>query len=87
MNNCNISCGNTGAVRYGTTNAPYCRANEEKFDTSCACPKSRFPANTSLAMAYVPFQQSGEIYPCERALSRGTVFPCLDLPFLKGCCK
>ena len=49
--------------------------------------KSSFPECYALAMAYVPFQQWGEIYPCEKALMRGTVFPCLDKPFLMGCCK
>ena len=39
--------------------------------------------NMPIAMAYVPFQQSGEVYACDRALSRGTIFPCLDLPFLR----
>ena len=34
-----------------------------------------------LAMAYVPIQAWGDTYsPC-RALSRGTLFPVLDLPF------
>lgn len=34
-----------------------------------------------LAMAYVPFQQFGNIYEPYRALQRGTIFPELDLPF------
>ena len=59
----------------------------ERTDSSCACTKTRFPAATAYAMAYVPFQQSGEVYSCDRALTRGTIFPCLDLPFLRGCCK
>ena len=45
---------------------------------------SRFPASTPLAMAYVPFQQWGETYGDDEALSRGTLFPELDLPFSKG---
>jgi alkylhydroperoxidase/carboxymuconolactone decarboxylase family protein YurZ len=45
---------------------------------------TRFPKNTPLAMAYVPFQQWGETYGDDEALSRGTLFPELDLPFLKG---
>ncbi len=44
----------------------------------------RFPVNTPLAMAYVPFQQWGETYGDDEALSRGTLFPELDLPFAKG---
>ena len=45
---------------------------------------SRFPANTPLAMAYVPFQQWGETYGDDEALSKGTLFPELDLPFSGG---
>ena len=45
---------------------------------------SRFPAKTSLAMAYVPFQQWGETYGDDEALSKGTLFPELDLPFSGG---
>lgn len=45
---------------------------------------TRFPKNTPLAMAYVPFQQWGETYGDDEALSRGTLFPELDLPFSKG---
>lgn len=63
---------------------------------SCACPRSApavCPTAVSLtewnqelkqlplAMAYVPIQSWSEPYsPC-RALSRGTLFPLLDLPF------
>ena len=45
---------------------------------------SRFPASTPLAMAYVPYQQWGETYGDDEALSRGTLFPELDLPFSGG---
>lgn len=45
---------------------------------------SRFPKNTPLAMAYVPFQQWGEVYDPEKALCSGTLFPDLDFPFERG---
>lgn len=45
---------------------------------------SRFPKNTPIAMAYVPIQQWGETYDDDKALSRGTLFPELDLPFSGG---
>jgi len=45
---------------------------------------SEFPKNTPLAMAYVPFQQWSETYDDDKALSRGTLFPELDLPFTGG---
>ncbi len=42
-----------------------------------------------LAMAYVPGQSWGETYSYDRALTKGTVFPALDLPFKceRGCCQ
>ncbi len=48
---------------------------------------SPFPQNVALAMAYVPFQQFSEVYSCEKGLMQGTMFPCLDKPFLMGCSK
>ncbi len=42
---------------------------------------SSFPAQTPLAMAYIPFQQWEEPYSDERALSSGTAFSGLDKPF------
>lgn len=56
-------------------------------DKCCIQPEGEFPSCTSIAMAYVPFQQSIEMYdPC-KALERGTVFICLDKPFLGGGCR
>ncbi len=43
-----------------------------------------FPQKIGLAMAYVPFQQWGETYDDDKALTRGTLFPPLDLPFAGG---
>ena len=45
---------------------------------------SRFPANTPLAMAYVPFQQWSSVYGDDDAFVAGTLFPDLDLPFMNG---
>ena len=40
-----------------------------------------------LAMAYVPMQQWSCVYEDGyHALDRGTIFPCLDKPFLEGMC-
>lgn len=86
MNNYNPPCGGSFARR-GNGMTGSCNAHMSVNDTDCACKKAPFPVNTALAMAYVPFQQSGEVYSCERALSRGTAFPCLDKPFLMGCCR
>ncbi len=45
---------------------------------------SRFPQRTPLAMAYVPFQQWGEVYSEDEAFQNGTLFPELNLPFEGG---
>lgn len=46
--------------------------------------ESLFPARVSLAMSYVPFQRFENLYDDEKALSRGTLFASLDLPFVGG---
>ena len=43
-----------------------------------------FPKDTMVTMAYVPFQNAGELYAPEQALCRGTLFPELDKPFEPG---
>lgn len=40
-----------------------------------------------VAMAYVPWQMWEETYEPEEGFSVGTIFPCLDLPFLGGAGK
>lgn len=40
-----------------------------------------------IAMAYVPWQCWQEVYPPDRALCRGTIFPELDKPFMMGRCR
>ena len=56
----------------------------EYSEKGCTQNPSLFPKNTPEAMAYVPFQQFGQIYPPESGLERGTIFPELDKPFLGG---
>lgn len=50
-------------------------------------PQTMFPSETPVGMAYVPFQQWRETFDADTALSRGTLFPELDLPFLGGGCS
>lgn len=52
--------------------------------TETGCSMDALP----VAMAYVSWQNWQSVYDNETALCRGTVFPCLDLPFLayKGAC-
>lgn len=59
-------------------------------DMSCGDMRCRerkaLPCNTSVAMAYIPFQQWDEVYSADKGLSAGTMFPCLNLPFV-GCAR
>lgn len=48
---------------------------------------SALPENPVIAMAYVPYQECNDVYPCDRALCQGTIFPVLDKPLLAGCCR
>lgn len=60
----------------------------ERCITPASCKAiSSLPEVVSVAMAYVPFQESNDVYSCEKALVRGTIFPVLDKPFLAGCCR
>ncbi len=44
---------------------------------------SPLPANTVVAMAYVPYQKNmNKTYTPEQGLDQGTLFPVLDKPFL-----
>ncbi len=69
----------------GDGQAPFC-------GKECPEPKGEFPRYTPIAMAYVPFQEWEKTYDEQAALSRGTIFPSLDKPFIgeeavKGECK
>lgn len=46
--------------------------------------KQKFPKDTVVAMAYVPWQELQDVYEPEKALFRGTIFPELDKPFTAG---
>mgnify|MGYP000861545938 CR=1 FL=1 len=46
--------------------------------------RSAFPAQTPIAMCYVPLQRLETVYEPETALKQGTLFPDLDKPFLGG---
>ena len=54
----------------------------KKKHDDCPKPEGKFPKETPLAMAYVPFQQWEKPYDMDMALSRGTIFPSLDKPFI-----
>lgn len=52
-----------------------------------SCPKTALPADTTVTMAYVPYQLDTNAYCPEVALQNGTLFPVLDKPFFGGNCK
>ena len=54
-----------------------CRGAVDAAANSCNVPKEK----CSLAMAYVPWQNWETMYNEEQALTQGTAFPSLDLPF------
>lgn len=74
---------------YRTCNYPIQNMGEASRQQNI-CPRPRkpeFPEKTSVAMAYIPFQENNDVYPSEKALHSGTIFPVLDKPFLAGCLK
>lgn len=78
-NSCNdCSCDN--CARRATDFQPVCQDTwQQPCDNLCSL---------SIAMAYVPWQKYTELYPLDKALRAGTIFPCLDKPFIGkgGCC-
>ena len=59
------------------------------FNPLCkpSCPKTALPVDTTVTMAYVPYQFDMNVYCPEVALQNGTLFPVLDKPFFGGRCK
>ena len=65
-----------------------CRCNEEH---TCEQPERDFfklphLSGYPLAMVYSPFQEFEDIYDCDVALTRGTIFKKLDFPFYGSSC-
>ena len=55
----------------------------DNCSTDClTIPRGRFPQDSPLAMAYVPYQEWEDTYAENVALAKGTIFPSLDMPFL-----
>lgn len=56
--------------------------SEELMGQSCKLKDpAPLPEETVPAMAYIPFQQWGDVYGELKAFDRGTLFPVLDKPF------
>lgn len=66
-----------------TGNRPSCslrQPDRENIQRDCL-------SDMSVAMAYVPMQRWNQVYDMSRGLTRGTIFPELDLPFVMGRCR
>lgn len=64
------------------------RSNNTAVCRGCAAqPEQPLPANVPV-MVYIAAQEWELVYPAERALCQGTLFPALDKPFFGkgGCC-
>ena len=70
-----LTCNNTSDRDVFILNDSSCR----KSDGSCECREI-----LRVGMAYVPMQPWETPYTPDRGLRRGTIFPCLDLPFKGG---
>ena len=46
---------------------------------------SPLPRNTTVTMAYVPYQNASKLYAPEQAIRSGTMFPELNKPFCPDC--
>lgn len=55
---------------------------EETSAPPCPMTKGRLPEDMPIGMAYVPMQFWEKPYDNATALSRGTIFPSLDKPFI-----
>ncbi len=58
-----------------------CRRQEMQFHNRA----KQLPDDYCTAMAYVPMQSDTTVYDDMKALCQGTLFPCLDKPFKRGC--
>ncbi len=66
---------------FGGQTSAYAPPVTSRNDAVCET-RTPFPQYTPIAMAYVPFQQWERPYDEAVALSRGTIFPSLDKPFI-----
>ena len=60
--------------------------NQRMTGNSDRCADNR-STDMPIAMAYVPMQRWNQVYDMSRGLTRGTIFPELDLPFVMGRCR
>ena len=76
---CNSNGGRRAAMQNSNRDA---RRNPcDREETSANTDRRDSLSELPIAMAYVPWQEWRDIYNPDRALSRGTIFEELDLPF------
>lgn len=66
-----------------------CAQGSARTEPAMACQPVRSECSSLPVMAFVPSQVWDCTYTCGQALSRGTLFPALDKPFMGkgGCCN
>ena len=70
------------SAKYITERRGKMNENDKCSTDGLTIPRGRFPQDTPLAMAYVPYQEWEDTYAENVALAKGTIFPSLDMPFL-----
>ncbi len=75
-----------GYARNGSPQHTQLRYSNNYPNKDCSCNISQCEKNTDtiqmpIGMAYVPFQEFGELYDAHKGLMEGTMFPELNLIF------
>lgn len=74
-------------MRMNEQNRMSCDLCSKRSDISFHRHTQPMPDDWAIAMAYVPMQTDTTVYDCMQALCEGTLFPCLNKPFKRGCIK
>lgn len=84
----NVNTG-SGFNTTGRNNRPSCPLDQSNESRQVTAPNAEREClrNMPVAMAYTPIQRWNQVYDKERGLTRGTIFPELDLPFVMGRCR
>ena len=63
-----------------------CGNTQKPVKSEPACRTEGEMQSVHLAMAYMPWQKFGETFSCSDGFQKGTIFPELYKPFLRGGC-
>ena len=61
--------------------------NQRMTGNSDRCADNRSTGSSCGCVDQVPMQRWNQVYDMSRGLTRGTIFPELDLPFVMGRCR